>query len=247
MRSICTVLDVNTDGTKSVIIERLINDFNLDKLREASTIEPSKKPIIKKIVVTEVKTKKKAKEKIPATVRNLVWLKFIGDKNQGNCLCCSEEIISRANFQCGHIIAEKNGGEVTVDNLRPICGSCNGSMGTQNMEDFIKKHKIPKNKDWDGIERVSNVITNKSTKQVVSDSTDSSDFTVSSDDSSEELNERLRKINQLPPYRMSRGARLMTLKIFEHPYLGDDGKTPAICSPTMEFPSYNNILMGRYK
>ena len=46
------------------------------------------------------------------------------------------------NFSCGHIIAEANGGELKLDNLKPICGSCNSSMNTCNMNDFIKKYGL---------------------------------------------------------------------------------------------------------
>jgi hypothetical protein len=43
------------------------------------------------------------------------------------------------SFQCGHVIAEANGGVIHVDNLRPICSICNQSMGTENMDDFRKR------------------------------------------------------------------------------------------------------------
>ena len=41
------------------------------------------------------------------------------------------------DFHTGHYISEANGGEVKLDNLRPICKGCNLSMGTTNMEDFM--------------------------------------------------------------------------------------------------------------
>ena len=45
------------------------------------------------------------------------------------------------SFNCGHIIAEANGGKVIVSNLKPICQNCNSSMGTKNMDDFMKGFK----------------------------------------------------------------------------------------------------------
>ena len=65
----------------------------------------------------------KKKIRIPAVVRKIVWATYIG-KNAtcSKCLCCDLEEISYTNFECGHIISEKNGGKPTVDNLRPICG-----------------------------------------------------------------------------------------------------------------------------
>jgi len=51
------------------------------------------------------------------------------------------------SFHCGHVIAEKNGGSIEIANLRPICQSCNSSMGTTNMDVFVKSYKI-ENKDF---------------------------------------------------------------------------------------------------
>ncbi len=56
------------------------------------------------------------------------------------CYCCSVEPITKGNFECGHIISEKEGGEVKLENLRPICGLCNKSMGTKNMLEFMKQY-----------------------------------------------------------------------------------------------------------
>ena len=88
----------------------------------------------------------KKKEKIPATVRNIVWATHIGkDKTSGDCYCCGVETISKANFAVGHVLAEANGGSLLVDNLRPICTLCNSSMGKRNMLDFMTTHGINSN------------------------------------------------------------------------------------------------------
>lgn len=47
--------------------------------------------------------------------------------------------ILQGNFECGHVVSEKDGGNMSVDNLKPICGQCNRSMGSQNMNDYVKK------------------------------------------------------------------------------------------------------------
>ncbi len=31
---------------------------------------------------------------------------------------------------------EAKGGDMTINNLRPICAACNGSMGTMSMNEF---------------------------------------------------------------------------------------------------------------
>ncbi len=50
--------------------------------------------------------------------------------------------ISQLNFSCGHIVAESNGGPLTAENIKPICASCNSSMRTSNMDEFIKKFNL---------------------------------------------------------------------------------------------------------
>ena len=59
-------------------------------------------------------------------------------------MCCQVTDITQMSFNCGHIIAEYNGGETIVSNLKPICQSCNSSMGTQNMTDYMKKYGFDK-------------------------------------------------------------------------------------------------------
>jgi hypothetical protein len=85
--------------------------------------------------------KKKKKLKIPATIKRLVWNTYIGENiGKSKCLCCNLTDITQLNFSCGHIISEYYGGKISIDNLKPICLSCNLSMGTQNMNDFIKNY-----------------------------------------------------------------------------------------------------------
>jgi hypothetical protein len=97
----------------------------------------NKKPILKEI--EPIKTKKKP---ISATMKRLVWNKWIGEEiGKAKCLCCNLTAITQLSFNCGHIIAEFNGGETTVSNLKPICQNCNSSMRTKNMQDFMQTLK----------------------------------------------------------------------------------------------------------
>lgn len=110
-----------------------------------------------------------ANEKIPATVRNSVWNIHIGKDNKtGMCFCCGTEVISYANFDCGHITSKNNGGLVTLINLRPICGLCNKSIGTKNMEDFMSKYGFHKN-DTGNIKAI--VINNSKKVRITNDTT----------------------------------------------------------------------------
>jgi hypothetical protein len=85
---------------------------------------------------------KKKKKPISATIKRLVWNSNIGEEiGKSKCMCCQVTDITQLSFNCGHIIAEANGGEVIVSNLKPICQNCNSSMGTKNMDDFMKTLK----------------------------------------------------------------------------------------------------------
>jgi hypothetical protein len=81
------------------------------------------------------------KKSIPLSLKALVWNKYIGEeKGIGYCQCCRKNIIKQISFHCGHIISERNGGSTTLNNLIPLCQTCNLSMGRQNMNDFVKKY-----------------------------------------------------------------------------------------------------------
>ena len=102
-----------------------------------------KEDILKADDTPRTTTKKKVKkEKIPATLKNILWHKYFETSLTGMCQCCKVETISKAIFDAGHIISEKNGGKVVLDNLKPICKLCNSSMGRTNMDDFMKKYGI---------------------------------------------------------------------------------------------------------
>ena len=79
------------------------------------------------------------KQSIPKALKIAVWNKYFGeDVGKAKCLCCDITDITQMKFHTGHVVAEAKGGELNIDNLRPICESCNKSMGTRNMDDFQK-------------------------------------------------------------------------------------------------------------
>jgi hypothetical protein len=81
------------------------------------------------------------KKSIPLSLKALVWNKYIGEeKGIGYCQCCRKNVIKQISFHCGHIISERNGGSTTLNNLIPLCQTCNLSMGRQNMNEFVKKY-----------------------------------------------------------------------------------------------------------
>ena len=84
------------------------------------------------------------KPQIPKKIRELVWNRWLGARNgMAMCWCCDVSPIdkgSASGWQCGHVVAAADGGELTVANLRPICAGCNSSMGTKNLFVFMRSH-----------------------------------------------------------------------------------------------------------
>lgn len=84
--------------------------------------------------------KKNSKGGLPKALRNATWNKYIGaGVGTALCFCCRLEPLLQTNFVCGHVHSRARGGKDKLENLRPVCGACNGSMGTKNMEDFAEE------------------------------------------------------------------------------------------------------------
>ena len=88
--------------------------------------------------INPIQQQTKRKQKISLVLKRIVWEYHVGNSvGQIKCPCCKITDIFQMSFVCGHIISEHNGGMLTKENLKPICQSCNSSMGTINMNEFI--------------------------------------------------------------------------------------------------------------
>jgi hypothetical protein len=128
---ICKILKTRGFNNTLICMQKKAQDIK-NTLVVANNIreKPHKEPI---------KIKKKP---ISATMKRLVWNTHIGEEiGKTKCLCCNVTAITQLSFNCGHIIAEVNGGDTIVSNLKPICQNCNSSMATKNMDDFMKTLK----------------------------------------------------------------------------------------------------------
>lgn len=77
------------------------------------------------------------KKKIPPMKKQQVWDYWKCGVNKSKCHCCRIATIYYNSYHCGHVIAESNGGTLDIENLRPICQSCNSSMNNKNMIDYM--------------------------------------------------------------------------------------------------------------
>jgi hypothetical protein len=70
--------------------------------------------------------------------RRMVWAFHIDlEVLKHKCLCCRTLWITRDTFDVGHIISRADGGNDDIQNLRPICKTCNQGMKTKNMKEHI--------------------------------------------------------------------------------------------------------------
>ena len=112
------------------------------KYEESLTIQEEENIKNDKIIEEqEEKIKNQKKKNIPKNVKTNIWNTYI-DANipRHKCLCCKKSIILNTEFHVGHVISEFHGGTLEINNLRPICASCNYSMGTMNMVEYIVKY-----------------------------------------------------------------------------------------------------------
>lgn len=83
----------------------------------------------------KITDKGKRKKSVPKALRMKVWETYIGNSLNGNCYVCNRPL-KIDSFEAGHIIAECNGGQPILENLRVVCKPCNNSCYTTNLEDF---------------------------------------------------------------------------------------------------------------
>ena len=126
----------------------LINDKTLDELEVLIDIKIATESRVNEEVnafqnpitnIVKCPTKKYKKRAIPSAVKKVVWNTTIGEEiGKSKCYCCKSTDITQMSFHCGHIKPEAKGGKMIVSNLKPICQNCNSSMGTKDMDEFMK-------------------------------------------------------------------------------------------------------------
>lgn len=120
----------------STELDNLLPEF-YENLKKDKELEDRLNKLEKK--PSKTATKKPRKTTIPKSVKNTLWNNTFPGVSKGKCYVCNRNVESD-NFHTSHIISEKNGGTVQIGNLKVCCAPCNLSMGTENLEDFKKKH-----------------------------------------------------------------------------------------------------------
>lgn len=90
---------------------------------------------------------KSVRPNIPKNIRIEVWENEHGKQCYiGWCYCCRQELEVN-DFEAGHIKPYFHGGADQVENLKPICNSCNISMTTLHMYEYMIRYNKAGRKD----------------------------------------------------------------------------------------------------
>jgi hypothetical protein len=84
----------------------------------------------------ETKVKARMKPKISNKRRAEVWDYWNGPTQIATCWCCNKIIRRHESWEVGHVQADAKGGDLSNENLRPICRKCNLSMGDKHMDSW---------------------------------------------------------------------------------------------------------------
>ena len=73
--------------------------------------------------------------KISKKLKREVWVNWFKEAESAVCPCGTA--ITEEENHCGHIVARAKGGRTAVENLRPVCASCNLRMKTRKLNEYF--------------------------------------------------------------------------------------------------------------
>ena len=82
------------------------------------------------------------RQRAPLPLRERCWRRFFGPWLVGRCFVCGGDL-SAFQFHCSHIVARAAWGPTHVSNLVPLCSSCNGSVGSDDVLQFMDTQHLP--------------------------------------------------------------------------------------------------------
>jgi HNH endonuclease len=110
----------------------------------------------------ELNRKNKNRKSLSDCKRLAVWNTYIGKEVYKHlCIVCNDRMMEKSErvYDCGHVIPVAHGGSDDIDNLRPVCHSCNIRMATKNMVKYMEEMGLDKQNPM-GYKIVKNNIEN---------------------------------------------------------------------------------------
>jgi hypothetical protein len=118
------------------LIKNVLNIINIYRDPPPSPVKLEKMKIDKP-PGSQTPSKKIASSSIPSSTRKQVWKVYNGNVGSAGCFVCNS-MITALDYECGHIIPRSKGGENIIDNLLPICGTCNKAMSDTHLFEHVR-------------------------------------------------------------------------------------------------------------
>jgi hypothetical protein len=83
---------------------------------------------------TTARTDKFKRKRFTQDQREIVWRQFYGDRLEALCVCCGFRTVRPSTSHLAHITALASDGLNEIENIVPICQSCNLATGTKPAE-----------------------------------------------------------------------------------------------------------------
>ena len=88
---------------------------------------------------------------------NILWKHITKENLRKACYICDVYLLKNSNYCAGHIQAKVYDGSNDLDNLKPLCRTCNGRMGTQHMMEYKQRYDqghIPSREEFDRLKLI---------------------------------------------------------------------------------------------
>jgi 5-methylcytosine-specific restriction endonuclease McrA len=79
---------------------------------------------------------------ISKAFRAKIWFSYNFGFKDGRCYTCGRKQHLYDPWEVSHVVSHADGGEETLENLRPCCKDCNMKMGEQNLYEFIVQNNL---------------------------------------------------------------------------------------------------------
>ena len=83
---------------------------------------------------------------------NTLWKHMMKTKMMKKCYVCNTELSKNINFCAGHIQPRVYNGSNELNNLNPLCRTCNGRMYSQHMDEYKRRYDaghMPSREEYD--------------------------------------------------------------------------------------------------
>jgi len=116
------------------------------KTRKTLTVKKTRNRKNTRTSFYKTSRKEKTKQDICRDLKNQVWISHFGEVLKHKCFTCNTMLMINDTWHAGHVCAESKSGPLIIENIRPVCASCNKSMGTCHMYLWLFNNQLENNK-----------------------------------------------------------------------------------------------------